>query len=92
MYDAINNNTYIPADYFDTYMQTSDFVKTYFTTKRLVTLRNAIQGGISVVSAEEFPTERRDRIGVRYTISYKLTNNQKTFTEILEVILRPQAG
>lgn len=89
MYDAINNGSYTPSDYFDSYMQTSDLVKTYFNTKRLTTLRAAIDGDITVASAEEFATDRRDRIGVRYDLTYTLTNNQ-SFTETRSVTLRPQ--
>lgn len=91
MYTAINDGSYIPADYFDSYMQTSDLVKMYFTSKRLTTLRTAIDGDIRVVDAEEFATDRSDRIGVRYGISYRLTNNDTTFTETREVTLRPQS-
>lgn|GEM_PF-6997978 len=42
MYAAINDGSYAPADYFDSYMQTSDLVKMYFTSKRLTALRAAI--------------------------------------------------
>gem|GEM_PF-2287541 len=91
MYNAINDGSYAPTDYFDTYMQTSDLVKTYFTQKGVATFISAIQGGINMVSTEEFPTDKRDRVGVRYTISYKLANNETIFTETLEVVLRPQA-
>lgn len=91
MYAAINDGSYIPANYFDSYMQTSDLVKMYFTSKRLMTLRSAIDGDIQVVSAEEFATDRNDRIGVRYTLNYKLINNDTTFTETRSVTLRPQA-
>lgn len=88
MYDAINNGSYTPSDYFDSYMQTSDLVKTYFNTKRLTTLRAAIDGDITVASAEEFATDRRDRIGVRYDLTYTLIN--QSFTETRSVTLRPQ--
>jgi hypothetical protein len=90
MYDAINNGNYSPADYFDSYMQTSDLVKMYFTTKRLTTLRAAIDGDIRINNAEEFATDRRDRIGVRYELSYNLANNSQTFAETRAVTLRPQ--
>jgi len=91
MYDAINDGSYTPADYFDSYMQTSDLVKMYFTTKRLTTLRAAIDGDIRITNAEEFATDRRDRIGVRYELSYNLANNSQTFAETRAVTLRPQA-
>ncbi len=91
MYAAINNGTYMPTSYFDSYMQTSDLVTMYFTSKRLATLRAAVDGDIRIVSAEEFATDRKDRIGVRYTLSYKLANNDTTFTETRAVTLRPQA-
>lgn len=91
MYNSINNGNYIAADYFDSYMQTSDLVNMYFTAKRLTSLRAAIDGNINVVSAEEFATDRKDRIGVRYELSYKLLNNSQIFTETRAVTLRPQA-
>lgn len=91
MYAAINDGSYIPANYFDSYMQTSDLVTMYFTSKRLTTLRASVNGNIQVVSAEEFATDRNDRIGVRYTLNYKLINNDTTFTETRSVTLRPQA-
>lgn len=91
MYEAINDGSYSPTDYFDSYMQTSDLVKMYFTTKRLTTLRAAMDGDIRIISAEEFATDRRDRIGVRYVLNYTLTNTQKSFNETRAAILRPQA-
>lgn len=91
MYAAINDGSYIPANYFDSYMQTSDLVTMYFTSKRLTTLRSAIQGDISITDAEEFATDRRDRIGVRYVLSYTLVDTQKTFDETRSITLRPQA-
>lgn len=91
MYAAINDGSYAPADYFDSYMQTSDLVKMYFTSKRLTALRASIDWNISVVNAEEFATDRNDRISVRYTLNYKLINNDTNFTETRSVTLRPQS-
>lgn len=90
MYDAINDGSYTAGDYFDSYMQKSDLVKMYFTPKRLATLRAAIQWDISITSAEEFATDRKDRIGVRYILNYTL-NTQQSFNETRSVTLRPQA-
>lgn len=89
---SINNGSYTVGDYFDTYMKTSSLVQSYFTAEKLKKFRQSLVGDIVVKSAEEFSTDREDRVWVNYTIAYTLATTQQSFEETRSVVLRPQSG
>jgi hypothetical protein len=89
-YGAINTEKYNINDYFDSYMRTSDLVRSYFTASKMTALINKTINGIEIVQAKSEPADRNDRMQVSYTISYTLLDNQQSFTEDWVVTLRNQ--
>lgn len=92
LYADINqNNVSTIANYFDSYMQKSDIVRKYFTPQRLSLLSQYIPGWIEVVSVDELPLLRSERVRASYTLRYSLRDGQE-FEETWEVTMRPQDG
>jgi hypothetical protein len=89
-YEAINTAKYNVNDYFDSYMRSSDLVRSYFTASKMTALINKTMNGIEVVQAKSEPADRSDRMQVSYTIKYTLLDNQQSFTEDWVVTLRNQ--
>ncbi len=87
MYQAINDGSYVVADFFDSYMQTSELIQNYFTRTKMLTLASRISD-ISVDDITISETDRENRMQVRYSISYQL--DDQSFDETWEVILRPE--
>jgi len=92
LYAAINTNSYTVTDFFDSYMASSNLIKNYFTPAKIQKIIEATVEGIQVSDMESFDTNRSDRIGVRYTISYTLEETQEAFTQVRSVTLREQNG
>jgi len=88
MYASINNGDYVVADWFDSYMQTSDLVQDYFTRSQMLALSAALTRAIDVSDIQISETDRADRIQVQYTISYALAG--QSFSETWTVLLRPE--
>lgn len=92
LYANVNKNEVSGiANYFDSYMQKSDIVRQYFTPQRLTTLAQYIPAWIQVVSIDELPLLRSERVRASYTLRYSLRDGQ-AFEETWEVTMRPQDG